>query len=315
MPSSPSPYDALAADIAAGEVILIDGGTGTELERRGAAMHDDAWCAMATRTAPDLLRAIHEDYVRAGARVITSNTYASGRAKLGPAGLGDEVEPLIRRSVEIAFEARERAAEPGKVSVAGSMSHMVPFDPCADGEIDRHYPPLDVLDAHLREAATLLHDAGVDFIVLEMIYTPEVAPLAIRAARATGLPVWVGLSVRRGRGRDGVASYLDPSIPFASLLDAAVPEGGDVFGVMHSDVDLTGPALEELGAVWSGPRMAYPDSGYFEMPHWQFVNIIAPGDFADAALGWIDSGTRIVGGCCGLGVEHIDALANALARR
>ena len=309
----PSPYETLAADIAAGEVILIDGGTGTELERRGATMHDDAWCAMATRTAPELLRQIHEDYVRAGARVITTNTYASGRAKLGPAGLGDEVEPLFRRSVELALEARDRAADPGKVSVAGSMSHMVPFDPRPDGEIDRHYPPLDVLDAHLTEAASLLHDAGVDLIVLEMVYAPEVAPMAIRAARATGLPVWVGLSARRGR--DGVASYLDETLPFATLLDAAVPAGGDVFGVMHSNVDVTGPALEALASVWSGPRMAYPDSGYFEMPHWQFVDIISPGDFADAALDWIEAGTQIVGGCCGLGVEHIDALANALARR
>ncbi len=309
----PSPYETLAADIAAGEVVLIDGGTGTELERRGAAMHDDAWCAMATRTAPDLLRQVHEDYVRAGARVITTNTYASGRAKLGPAGLGDLVEPLFSRSVELALEARERAGEPGKVSVAGSMSHMVPFDPRPDGEIDRHYPPLEALEGHLTEAASLLRDAGVDLILLEMVYAPEVAPLAIRAARATGLPVWVGLSARRGR--DGVASYLDATLPFATLLDASVPAGGDVFGVMHSHVDVTGPALEALASVWSGPRMAYPDSGYFEMPHWQFVNIISPGDFADAALGWVEAGTQIVGGCCGLGVEHIDTLANALARR
>ncbi len=54
--------------------------------------------------------------------------------------------------------------------------------------------------------------------------------------------------------------------------------------------------------------MAYPDSGYFKMPHWQFENVIAPQAFLDYARQWIDQGAQIVGGCCGLSPEHIAAL-------
>ena len=68
-------------------------------------------------------------------------------------------------------------------------------------------------------------------------------------------------------------------------------------------------ALEILARHFTGPRFAYPDSGYFRMPHWQFEDIIAPADLASCAEGWIADGIGAVGGCCGLSVEHIEALA------
>ena len=55
--------------------------------------------------------------------------------------------------------------------------------------------------------------------------------------------------------------------------------------------------------------MAYPESGHFEMPHWHHVDIIAPADFVRVARGWIDAGVRVIGGCCGMGPDHIRALA------
>ena len=112
---------------AAGEVVLLDGATGTELERRGAPMHEEVWCGAATLSHGALLRDIHEDYIRAGASVIVANTYGSNRIMLEPAGLGGEFETINRRAVEIAREARDRAAGSDVVAVAGSMSHMVPM--------------------------------------------------------------------------------------------------------------------------------------------------------------------------------------------
>jgi methionine synthase I (cobalamin-dependent) len=58
--------------------------------------------------------------------------------------------------------------------------------------------------------------------------------------------------------------------------------------------------------------MAYPDSGYFKMPHWQFVDILPVDDFVAYSRQWIAAGVQIVGGCCGLGVEHIEALTASL---
>jgi len=70
--------------------------------------------------------------------------------------------------------------------------------------------------------------------------------------------------------------------------------------------------LDEIRTVWDGPTGAYPESGYFIKPNWQFVDIIPPEDFADQALAWIGNGADLVGGCCGIGPAHIRALAARL---
>ncbi|MDA1070633.1 MAG: homocysteine S-methyltransferase family protein [Proteobacteria bacterium] len=102
--------DSIERRLAAGEVLLLDGGTGTELEKRGAAMVEGAWCALATRTSPEILQGVHEDYIRAGADVIVTNTYANARHMLEAAGHADKTEALVREAVDIAKRARDRAA-------------------------------------------------------------------------------------------------------------------------------------------------------------------------------------------------------------
>ena len=88
--------------------------------------------------------------------------------------------------------------------------------------------------------------------------------------------------------------------------------GGSVAIVMHSLIDVAGPALEDLFANWSGPVGAYPHAGEFAMPSWQFVDIPSPEAYAEVVLGWVRRGVQIVGGCCGLGPEHIRALRDRL---
>jgi homocysteine S-methyltransferase len=303
-----SPLDAIEKDLAAGKTIVIDGATGTELERRGAAMHEKAWCAMATLTAPDLLRGVHEDYIRAGARLITANTFSTNRIMLEPAGLGPRFEELNRRAVDLALQARDRTDELGRVAVAGSMSHQVPIGSGADQRESRDVPPAEVAEANFREMADLLVASGVDLILLEMMSDPELANAAIAAALATGLPVWVGFSVRPGEFSAPVA-YARPDLGAAEMLDAISLEGVRVAGVMHSNVDTIIPTVELLKQRWSGPLMAYPDSGYFKMPHWQFVDIIPVDEFVTYSRKWVAAGVQIVGGCCGLGLEHIQALS------
>ena len=303
-----SPMRIIERRLAAGDVILLDGATGTELERRGAPMHDGVWCAAATLSHGELLRAVHADYIRAGASVIVANTYASNRIMLEPEGLGREFETINRSAVEIALEARDRAAGGDAVAVAGSMSHMVPM---------RHDPtwaPSPERAAEcFREMAETLAAAGVDLIVMEMMSNPDLARPAVAAALATGLPVWIGYSALRGSG-GAPTPWLRPDLGFADMVREVHSPDAPVQGVMHTHVDLTGPALAVLRRVFAGPALVYPDSGYFEMPHWQFVDIVSPAKLAGAARVWIDEyGVRLVGGCCGLGIPHVEALAEMLA--
>jgi len=305
------PYESIRGALARGETVLIDGATGTELERRGAEMHPRAWCATATLTHPEVLRAVHEDYIRAGVRVITTNTFSTNRNMLAPAGLGDRFEELNRRAVAIALEARERTGAADRVAVAGSMSHQVPILQGSDQRELRHAPPLDVASDNFREMAELLAASGVDFLLMEMMSDPDLARPAIAAARATGLPVWVGYSVRSD-GDDRLRAYTRPELDAAAMLDAIALDGIDAAGFMHCKVHEISAALELLRGRFDGPLIAYPDSGWFKMPHWHFEEVIPPDEFVGATRGWIAGGVRIVGACCGLGIEHIRALADAI---
>jgi S-methylmethionine-dependent homocysteine/selenocysteine methylase len=302
----------LSRELRRGHTVILDGGTGTELERRGAAMHGDTWCAMATLTHPALLRDIHSDYIRAGASVITTNTFSTNRNLLEPSGLAAEFEPLNRLAVALAREAREQCDAQDRVVVAGSMSHQIPVVPGADQRDQNAVPDPATASANFREMAELLGESGVDLILLEMMSDPQLANPAIEAALATGLPVWVGFSVRADAEQRPV-SYACPSLSAADMLDRVELEGVELIGMMHSNVHLIDAMLPLLRDRWTGPFMAYPDSGYFKMPHWHFVDIIEPAELVARSLQWRASGVQVLGGCCGLGVSHIAALAQAHA--
>lgn len=311
--TSQSPIVAIEQDLAAGKVLVLDGGTGTELERRGATMHSDVWCAMATLSHPDILRGVHEDYIRAGSRIITANTFSSNRNMLGPAGLGSQFAEINRCAVEIALEARDRQGANETVAVAGSMSHQVPVAAGTDRRDPDRIPSIEVFEANQREMATALADFGVDFILMEMMSDPALANPSIEAARATGLPVWIGYSCRADDRTEPV-SYATEDQGVSEMIRSIPPGEVAAIGIMHTNVGLISASLKAMRGEFRGPMMAYPDSGHFEMPSWRWVDTISAQQFADAALAWIDDGACMIGGCCGLGVEHIDALASALER-
>lgn len=302
-------FEYLAKKISAGKLLLLDGATGTELQRRGARMHSEAWCATATLNHPDLLLSVHRDYILAGADIITTNTFSTNRCMLEPAGLGSRVREINAAAVQIALQARQLTAVDRPVAVAGSMSHQVPVVAGHDFRDANAIPDTRTAAANFREMADILAESGVDLILLEMMSDPELALPAIEAALATGLPVWVGLSARMEE--DGhLVAYHRREMPFAEAVQAIVAAGGSVFGIMHSNIQAVAPALAMIRNCWDGPLMAYPDSGTFRMPDWIFEDIITPADLLAVCRGWRnDYGVDIIGGCCGLGLEHIQALA------
>ncbi|MDZ7670632.1 MAG: homocysteine S-methyltransferase family protein [Gammaproteobacteria bacterium] len=303
-------YSTIADRLQSGGIVLLDGGTGTELEKRGAAMHPEAWCGPATVDSVEILEGVHRDYISAGADIITANTYASSRLMLEPAGYADRFEEINRAAVAAAHRAREASGRED-VLVAGSLSHMCPIAPDSDLTDLNREPPAEVMRDAFHELATLLCDAGCDLLLLEMMYYPKRIALALEAALATGLPVWAGFAVRRDEQGAVVGFARERSIPFADILP--VLEGAHVraAGLMHSSADVIAEATGILRREFDGPLMAYPDSGYFRMPHWQFEDVIEPDVLAGFARTWVDDGVQILGGCCGLSPNHIAALREA----
>lgn len=301
--------DALRERLDRGEVIILDGATGTELERRGVPMHGVAWSAAALDTHPEAVRQVHEDYIRAGADIVITNTFSTARHTLEHAGMGDLVQELNTRAVALAKEAREASSAGRRVYIAGSIST---FSPGLRPEL---MPSVDQAKANYREQAQLLAEAGVDFLIMEMMRDREQSGYAIEAAVSTGLQTWVGFSCKLSEARSNVLLQRSEGETFADSLDSLLGLGGSLASVMHTRVEDTVAALRVLQDRWHGPLGAYPHFGEFVMPNWRFENIISPGDYLAEARKWVQMGVQVVGGCCGIGPEHVRVLKEALPAR
>ena len=291
-----------------GEVVILDGGTGTELERRGVPMDPDAWCGPATMDHTEVLEQIHLDYIAAGADVITANTYASSRIMLEHAGLGDRFEEINRVAISAAKRARDKSGRSG-VAIAGSISHMVPRrrdQAHADGEA---WPDHETLSRTFTELAEFHRDEGCDLVLLEMMFHPDRMPAAFAAAAASGLPVWAGFAARRDENREMRSYVRHKFVPFRETVDVLAEFDVAAAGIMHTPSNMIEEGVDHVRNVFKGPLLAYPDSGYFTMPRWNFEDIIPPRELAEYAGQWVDRGVQILGGCCGLNPDHIAALA------
>lgn len=303
-------YEAVARKLASGDLVILDGGTGTAIQARGVAMDGDVWCAMANLTHYEDVCAAHEDYVLAGADVITANTYASSPTLFHGLGRTNEIAAIDRNAIRAAREAVSKVAEK-PVAVAGSFSLMREVVEGGDRTI---LPKIDrdtAADLVERKAEGLA-ESGCDLIIMEMMRDADLSVLATEAAVATGLPVWVGISVEKGD--DGrLIGFDTPEWSLEDITSVLMATGAQACCVMHHDIALTRQALKIIQSIWAGTVGAYPESGSFKMPNWEFHEI-APQEFARQCKEWRRLGANIIGGCCGIGAEHIAALSAAFGK-
>lgn len=290
----------LGERLARGELVLIDGATGTDIERRGVPMVENAWCGVSALTHGDDVQAVHRAHIEAGAEVIIANTYASSRHLLARAGHEADFVEINRRAVELALEARDACGKPSVV-VAGSMSTSHQGGPVIDVESAR---------VNFPEQARVLADAGADLIILEMMRDIELTEVCLEAAYATGLPVWIGFSCVL---KDGVPWMVDEQVILEDFVARFANEPVEAFAVMHSETADIDACLDVLQANWQGPIGVYAQSGIFTPPVWVFIDVISADDYAEACMGWIGRGVQIIGGCCGIGHEHIAHLEPLVA--
>jgi S-methylmethionine-dependent homocysteine/selenocysteine methylase len=289
-----------------GEVIVLDGAMGTELERRGVPMDDAAWSAAALITHPDTVREVHEDYIRAGADAIITNTFATARHVLEPAEMAEQFRELNTRAVTLAKQARENAAA-RPVFIAGSISTFT-------ARYDYSYEPrAEKARANYREQAEVLAESGVDVIALEMMRDLEQTTYALEAAVGTRLPIWVGYSCKTTD--EGTVVLWDGDHTLAEALEQIPTMGASLVSIMHTLSEDTPGALREVTSRWSGPLGAYPHYGEFVMPNWQFIDTVSPEAFAAEAEQWLELGAQLIGGCCGITPEHIRLLKERLPER
>jgi methionine synthase I (cobalamin-dependent) len=298
--------DAWREALAQGHTLVTDGGTGAELQRRGVPVHPVCWNAAAALEHPRELVDVHVDFIRAGAEIVTTNTFATNRYVLAAAGLADRFTQI--NSAAVAAARRARAVTGAAVAIAGSMSCLPPaYD-------TRLYPDTQSARDSYVELAETLAALGVDLLVLEMMQDTEHAALALAAAQSTGLPVWLGVSCRLTEGTDDLVGFDFPDRRFAEVLERLLPFAPDVVQIMHTPVGAVPAALACLRQQWSGCIGVAPELGSFDPVTRTRSAAFGPETFAELADGWIADGVNVVGGCCGAGPAHILALAERARR-
>ena len=305
--------DAFVDALGSGAPMVLDGGLATQLEAMGEDLSDPLWSARLLADGPDRIEAAHLAFYRAGARVATTASYQATFEGFAARGIGhDDAAALLRRSVEIADDARRRALADG---VAGPLFVAASVGPygamLADGsEYRGRYGRSEawLRDFH-RERLAVLAATDADVLALETI--PEVEEGAALAGLLAGLPgaaAWVSFTCADGaRLRSGAP------------IEEAVAAVAGATGVVAVGVNCTAPEhvpelVARIRAVTTLPVVAYPNSG----EGWDAAARRWTGgaggrvDGATAAT-WIAAGATAVGGCCRVSPGQVASMADELA--
>jgi 5-methyltetrahydrofolate--homocysteine methyltransferase len=272
--------------------LLLDGATGTNLIKAGmpSGVCVEQWLL----DNPQTIVALQKAYVDAGSNVVTAPTFEANRYKLSQHGLGDKVADFNKRLVALSREAvGDRAAVAGNIAPTGIF-----VEPFGDETFDG-------LCEIFREQAFALRDAGVDYIACETFMSLTEARAALLAAKETGLPVTVTMTVdENGKTLSG-GDVLACFVTLAAMGAAAV-------GLNCS----TGPeivlnAISGIAQHVAVPLIAKPNAG---LPEKTGGFSISPEDFAQFAPKFYEQGVGILGGCCGTEPSYIASLHQSMDR-
>ena len=299
--------------------VVLDGGLATALEARGHALDARLWSARLLIDAPDAVRAVHRDYLEAGADCITTASYQASLAGFRSIGLSDaEFDDLLRRSVQLAIEARDAFWSREEVRrgrrepiVAASVGPYGAY--LADGsEYDGRYGigPEELYAFH-RRRFEVLASTEADVVACETI--PSGAEADVLLAILDEVPdtwAWFSFSCRDGR-------HLNDGTPFADAVRACSAHSRvAAVGVNCTAPDFIQELLEVGGGASDLPMIAYPNSGETydaRTKSWSGPGVA--GDWIDGVDEWIRAGADVVGGCCRVGPDAIRELRTRVAHR
>jgi homocysteine S-methyltransferase len=290
--------DRFAARLAAAP-LLADGGMGTLLFSRGIPQR--ACLDELATSRPDLISAVHREYLDAGADLIETLTFGANRFRLDAFGLAAEAGRFNRRAAQVAREARDVSGR--DAWVGGSIGPLGP------PTRELRHPHEAAIRAAFREQIDGLLEGGVDLLVIETFFDLEHLLLAADEARRAGdVPLIASMTF----GEDIVLA--DGTTPEAAAR-ALTAAGVDAIGVNCG----VGPlacldALDRIGAPGEGEpaRSIMPNAGLPQRLEGNFVYAAEPPYFASMVPRLLDAGARIVGGCCGTTPEHIAAMRATL---
>ncbi len=273
--------------------LVADGAMGTMLYSKGVFInrcYDEL-----NLSAADLVRQIHQEYVKAGSEVLETNTFGANRFRLGAFGLAEKLEAINRAGVKLAREGAREAA-----FVAGAMGplglHIEPLGPTSFAEARQAF----------REQAAILSDAGIDLLILETFSNLEELREAVMGAReAAGEELVIVAQVTIDDFGNLNGTSIDTEA-FTARLEA-LP--ADIIGVNCSaGPRATFETVERMLAIARKPVSAMPNAGYPSRVEGRNIYLCSPEYMAQYARRFVAAGVSLVGGCCGTTPEHIKAV-------
>ena len=286
-------------------VFVLDGATGTELDRRGVDIGLPLWSAGALIHAPGAVVDVHRAYLKAGADAITANTFRTHERSLLKGGISGRAEELTAIAVTLACQARCEMAP--KALVLGSVA------PLEDCYCPDRSPDAEICREEHEQIMIHLMAAGVDFVLIETMSAATEAMAAVSAARAVAPGAWAISFCFRSSGPPGVLLDGTPIEKLSPYL------GGARFVGVNC---VAAPQLSEhIAAIRAAmpagtPVAAYGNVGYAtDDGAWVSTDAVNPDRFAQYAMNWVESGATWVGGCCGTSPHTIRAMAEHLAQR
>jgi homocysteine S-methyltransferase len=282
------------------ETLLLDGALGTELERRGADTTGAGWTSKAIVDQPELIAQIHREYIDAGARIITANTFRTNpRAhKKGK----HSAEELTKRAIEL---ARNAVASSGRSNlfVAASIA------PANDSLSLQH---VEIDDKELRAEhglmAKWIEESGADLILIETMNTVREAFIALTAARQNSrLPIAVSLVPASRTHLMSGASLIDS-------LELLAKAGANILMLNCQSLTIVSPMLREFGSICKGLGKqwgVYPNASEVIARQWQ-LTAHEDHEFAAFSRIAVDNGASIIGSCCGTTPSTTEAMATVI---
>ena len=287
---------------------ILDGGMGGEIQRLLPGAAHGLWSAKALIEKPDLVTALHRQFIDAGAQIITTNTYSTVPSYLGKAGLAERYAELTRCAARL---ARQAAGSNGHVRVAGAL-------PPLDESYRADLVPSAEQAAPIYETMVQAMVDDVDLFLCETMSSAQEAHNAVSAAASCGKgkPIFVSWTLDERSGH-GLRSGETVAAAFAKL--EALDVDAFLFNCTHPEAIEAG--LAELSALTDKPVGCYPNRLNRVPPGWTLDNDMDAGMHPDLSedvyvafiLRCIDQGASIVGGCCGIGPGYIKALVGRLA--
>ena len=287
-------------------IILKDGGSGQELIRRSSMPPHPLWSVKVMMEEPEHVQAVHEDFIRAGARLITLNNYTATPERLAREGMGDLFEPLQAQAGDLVRRAIDAVGVEG-VCIAGCLP---PLHGSYRPDMTRRHE--DLLSAY-RELAAAQAEM-VDVILCETLSSIAEATAAAVAGSETGLPTYVSMTLN-----DDLSGTLRSGEPLEEALDAlaGLGQAGVMLNCSKPEVISRNlPALLARGGVVGAYANGFTGIEALEIggtvSGLKARTDVTPDIYADYAMGWVGEGVTLIGGCCEVGPAHIAELARRL---